>query len=56
MTDTSAAAAHYGMPSYVLRCPSCDVTWRGTPDVSCWCCGARGLPCGEIRLVRDDED
>ena len=36
-----------------LRCERCDVTWRGSSSVPCWCCGAPGDIRGEVRIFAD---
>ena len=36
-----------------LRCEHCDVMWRGSSSVPCWCCGAPGAIRGEVRMFAD---
>ena len=36
-----------------LRCERCDVTWRGSLSVPCWCCGSPGAIRGEVRIFAD---
>lgn len=31
-------------------CPTCEVTWFGADDDTCWCCGSSGSD-GPLRLV-----
>ncbi len=38
---------------YALRCENCDVMWRGSSSVPCWCCGAPGAIRGEVRILAD---
>ena len=42
-----------GDAPYSLRCEHCDVMWRGSPSVPCWCCGAPGAIRGEVRMFAD---
>lgn len=53
MTDTGPALTTADEPVQALRCPRCDVTWRGTSRIGCWCCGGLGRPNGEVRIVAD---
>ena len=42
-----------GEAPYALRCEHCDVMWRGSSSVPCWCCGAPGAIRGEVRMFAD---
>ncbi len=42
-----------GEAPYALRCENCDVMWRGSSSVPCWCCGAPGAIRGEVRILAD---
>ncbi len=42
-----------GEGPYALRCENCDVMWRGSSSVPCWCCGAPGAIRGEVRILAD---
>ncbi|MCP4227424.1 MAG: propionyl-CoA synthetase, partial [Actinomycetia bacterium] len=37
--------------SVLRRCGSCDVTWRGTAETTCWFCGFPGVAATETRIV-----
>jgi hypothetical protein len=41
-------------PEHPLRCPRCDVAWRGVEGDACWVCGDPGQPRGEVRFVEDE--
>ena len=51
--DADAATAALADVLQSLRCERCDVTWRGSSSVPCWCCGAPGAVRGEVRIFAD---
>ena len=53
VSDRQAATTTADEPVHALRCPNCDVTWRGISSVPCWCCGALGDRRGDVRIISD---
>ena len=49
----SVPSVPIGEAPYALRCENCDVMWRGSSSVPCWCCGAPGAIRGEVRILAD---
>jgi len=39
----------------LIRCSTCDVTWRGVTESACWFCGEPGYLASETRRVVADE-
>ena len=50
---TGGTVAALADAPHSLRCERCDVTWRGSSSVPCWCCGAPGAIRGEVRIFAD---
>jgi len=53
VTDLQRTAEIDGAP-VLHRCGSCDVTWRGTTDITCWFCDSPGVAATEARIVEDE--
>ena len=53
MTETRQTT-EIGVASVLRRCGACDVTWRGTPDTTCWVCSSPGVPATQARIVEDE--
>ena len=57
VSGPSAGAVAVAVPPaeavHSLRCERCDVTWRGSRSMPCWCCGAPGAVRGEVRIFAD---
>ena len=53
LAEGGAAAATLADALHLLRCERCDVTWRGSLSVPCWCCGSPGAISGDVRIFAD---